>query len=660
MSNRHTTSRRPIVSIHLPRRQVLLFVVAVCLPCAMLLALGTRIVVQERELAQKRLADREDEVADAVGRSLLDRLERIKVEEATAFAAYAEGRGNDQLAQGATVFVALHDSAGPHLSWITDLRPAHAEAVLSEPAYAAQIARGARAELVAHQYASAADAYRAALRMVTDPTQAAYAELLLARASRAAGIPGAPSTYEHLLSTPLSVRDDQGVPFAAYAAVALAADPRARTKLTSFVQRIRRTIVGTRALSPLACYAFVALPASLAVRTRCAELDRAESLVGDAVMMASLRAPSSGEGVRWVTADSGRWLAGVAAATSTHPSILLVVRVDSVAEGLSGLMGADFHLVASTGVASRPIGHGIEGLGVMRPAGNASSMRRSALTGAFYVTALVAVLGVVLLGGYFLWRDVQRERRLAQLRSQFVASVSHELKTPLTAIRLFAETLRTRSTMDVRVRDEYLETIERESVRLTRLLQNVLDFSRIEGGERTYRLSPQSVSGIVEQALRTLRFPLEQQGFTVLFHVADGLPIVQCDADAVQQAVLNLVSNAIKYSNRDSRIDVRVEHREGAVAIVVRDYGVGIAAPHQLRLFEAFYRAPTAENDVIPGTGLGLPLVEHIAQAHGGRVRVDSEVGRGSTFTLTLPVSAPLPTPRKPTLFTAMATATTA
>ena len=162
------------------------------------------------------------------------------------------------------------------------------------------------------------------------------------------------------------------------------------------------------------------------------------------------------------------------------------------------------------------------------------------------------------------------------------------------------------------------------------------------------------------QALRTLRFPLEQQGFTVLFHAADDVPMVHCDADAVQQAVLNLVSNAIKYSNRDSRIDVRVEHREGAVAIVIRDYGAGIAPQHQLRLFEAFYRAPTAENDVIPGTGLGLPLVLHVVQGHGGRVTVESEVGSGSTFTMMLPASPALQAHGKQELSTATAATTAA
>lgn len=597
-------------------------------------------VMQDGELAQKRLTDRHQQLADAVGLALLDRLERIKLEEATALAAYAAGQDNDRFAHKGTVFVAHLDSIGPQLSWVTDPRVAIAARALAEPVFAARIARGVRAELVEHHYADAVATFRASAREAKDGPQAAYAELLLARALGRTGNALGRASYMRVLRTPLGVRDEHGIPFAFYAAHALAADSGARRAIIALARRSRDELYGTRTLSPPACYAFPALSDSVAARERCAELDRAEVLVQRAITLASWRAPSRDEGARWIAADSGRWLTSVARATSTHPGIVLAVRLNSVATAQNALAGNELHLVASPLDSGRQLGHGIEGIGVVWPSVG-SADRDSAVITAFYITALVAILGVVLLGGWVLWLDIQRERRLVQLRSQFVASVSHELKTPLTSIRIFAETLRTRTKIEPRTRDEYLETIERESERLTRLLDDVLDFSRIERGQRTYQLSPQALPVIVERALRTLRF--QQHGCTVLFHCDDPLPMVRCDPDAIQQAVLNLVSNAIKYSGQSCRIDLRVEYCDSDVAIVVRDYGIGIVRLHQKRLFEPFYRVPTPENEVTPGTGLGLTLVQDVAVAHGGRMTVESTPGRGSTFTLLLPVYVPAP-----------------
>ena len=638
MPNRTAISRF-VHLLRLQRRQVFLFLLAVCLPSALLLFLSARTIIQDRELSRTRLAERRQQLTDAVARGLLDRLERIKLEEATAFAAYRAGHANDRLARGATVFVAEVDSGGVQMTWQTDPYALRAARALAEPAFAGMIGQGTHLELVAHGFDSATAVYRAALKRAADPAQTAYAELLMGRALRSARSPLARVAYEHVLRTPFTVRDEQGIPFALYAASALVADTATRGEVVAVVQRVRNELLPSRSLSLPACYALAdikAVPPVPAIRERCIDLERAQLIATGGSLLTALR----GSDTPWAASDSGRWLASVAPATTTHPSILLAVRVDSLAEVVASLAGTDLRLVASTGKVVQPIGHGLQGVGVLWSSHGTPGLWRATSTATFYVTFLTIVIAVVLMGGYFLWRDVRRELRLAQLRSQFVASVSHELKTPLTSIRIFAETLRDRANLDPEARNEYVETIARESDRLTRLLQNVLDFSRVERGDRTYQLSPQRVPIIVEHALQTLRFPLEQQGFTVRFDCDDDFAMARCDSDAVEQAVLNLLSNAIKYSGKSRRIDVRVEQREDAVAIIVRDYGIGVAQAHQQRLFERFYRAPTADNDVIPGTGLGLTLVQHLAEAHGGSVTVESAIGHGSIFILCLPVAA--------------------
>jgi signal transduction histidine kinase len=228
--------------------------------------------------------------------------------------------------------------------------------------------------------------------------------------------------------------------------------------------------------------------------------------------------------------------------------------------------------------------------------------------------------------------------RLAALRSQFVSSVSHELRTPLAAIRMFAETLRMGRTSGPQAQAEYLDTIVNESERLTRLLDNVLDFSKIERGERIYRRETVSLSEVVRAAARTLHYPLSNQGFKLQVEIDSSLPPVSADIDAIEQAVLNLLTNAMKYSGDSREIDLRLMRKDGDAVIQVRDHGIGIPAGEQARIFQKFYRIPTPENHQVPGTGLGLTVVDHIAKAHGGRVEVESSPGRGSTFSIFLPL----------------------
>src|SRR5262245_40732904 len=251
--------------------------------------------------------------------------------------------------------------------------------------------------------------------------------------------------------------------------------------------------------------------------------------------------------------------------------------------------------------------------------------------------SFVLVAMLTLLGGYLLWRDVRREAQLAELRTQFVSSVSHELKTPLTSIRMFAELMQMSESTSAE-HSAFLETIVSESERLTRLLNDVLDFSRIERGQKTYRLEPASLPEIVHTAVRAIQYPLNEQGFSLDLQVSEEIPPTTVDRDALQQAILNLLTNAMKYSGKEREIGLRLDAKNGDAWIQVSDHGIGIPEKEQSRIFEKFYRAPIPENREIPGTGLGLALVAHIAQAHGGSVHVRSRPGEGSTFSIRLPL----------------------
>jgi signal transduction histidine kinase len=302
---------------------------------------------------------------------------------------------------------------------------------------------------------------------------------------------------------------------------------------------------------------------------------------------------------------------------------------------LLGPDGGDVALVSANGTGAW-LGDRFPGLKVSMSSLESGAAGRT-LERWFYGTALGIILSVTMFGGYLLWRDVNREMRMATLRAQFVSSVSHELKTPLTAIRMFAETLQL-DRVDAATRQEYLDTIVNESERLTRLLNNVLDFSKIEEGRKAYRRETASLAEVVHTAARAMAYPLEQHGFELRVAIDDALPSFSLDADALEQAILNLLTNAMKYSGGGRTIDLRLARHGRQAVISVRDEGIGMAAADRARIFEKFYRIPTPENQRIPGTGLGLTIVEHIVRAHDGSVEVESAPGRGSVFSIHLPL----------------------
>jgi signal transduction histidine kinase len=253
--------------------------------------------------------------------------------------------------------------------------------------------------------------------------------------------------------------------------------------------------------------------------------------------------------------------------------------------------------------------------------------------------ALIGFIDVMLGAGLFLvYKNVQRELRLSRLKSDFVANVSHELKTPLALIRLFAETLELGRVKDDEKARQYYRVINKESQRLTQLINNILDFSRIEAGKKEYRFAPTSVARVVTEVVDAYRFQIEQQGFTLELDVAEDLPDAHLDKEAVGQALINLVNNAIKYSKDDKQLRIAVRRAGDRILLSVADQGIGIAKGEQKKIFEKFYRAEDSLVHDTKGSGLGLALVRHIMEAHGGSVEVESAPGKGSTFTLALPL----------------------
>jgi signal transduction histidine kinase len=256
-----------------------------------------------------------------------------------------------------------------------------------------------------------------------------------------------------------------------------------------------------------------------------------------------------------------------------------------------------------------------------------------------FTVALGLLLVVIAAGLFATYRLVRRETETARLKAEFVANVSHDLKTPLSLIRVFGETLEMGRVSDEATRQEYYRVINHESERLSRLIDNVLDFSRIEGGRRTYDLVPVSVEPVVRETVESFAYVLAQQGFKVDVAIQPDLPEVPMDVDAVSQALANLIDNAIKYSERRKVLTVAAAFQDGGIALTVGDEGIGIPPAEQVRIFDKFYRVGRSETQGRRGSGVGLALVRHVAEAHGGRVSVASGPGEGSRFTLWLPCS---------------------
>jgi len=246
---------------------------------------------------------------------------------------------------------------------------------------------------------------------------------------------------------------------------------------------------------------------------------------------------------------------------------------------------------------------------------------------------LLALFGLVLT-----WRATQREWRVAQMKSDFVASVSHELKTPLTAIRAFGDLLASgRTQKPERVR-EYGSLITAESNRLNSLLNNILEMSRMERGVRRYQFETLDLRETIEKSIETFRHTSAAKDFDFKIDLPAAPVFAEFDENAMRQIVLNLLANAAKYSNGTKVIETSLRREQTAAIFTVKDYGIGIAAEEQRAVFTPFHRADDANVQNSKGTGLGLAIVREIVKAHGGEISIKSKLGAGAVFSVKLPM----------------------
>jgi two-component system, OmpR family, phosphate regulon sensor histidine kinase PhoR len=247
----------------------------------------------------------------------------------------------------------------------------------------------------------------------------------------------------------------------------------------------------------------------------------------------------------------------------------------------------------------------------------------------------VTFVAVVVTGVVLVLVFLRRAANLSELQADFVSKISHELRTPLTAIRLFAETLE-RSRDDAATTEKCLRQIASESDRLSRLIERLLDWGRMEAGRKLYTLKPEEVEHVVADAV--VAFGAERYSdLRFEQHFAENLPLVLADRAAVADAIANLLSNARKYGGTPPTVVLTAKCDEaGDVTIAVGDNGEGIPRGEERRIFEKFYRIDDRLSRTREGSGLGLAIVRHIVTAHGGRVAVESQAGKGSVFTVTL------------------------
>lgn len=254
----------------------------------------------------------------------------------------------------------------------------------------------------------------------------------------------------------------------------------------------------------------------------------------------------------------------------------------------------------------------------------------SVLLGVFYAAL---ALGVIYTG-----RTLYREARLSRLKTDFVSLVSHELRTPLTSIRMFIEMLALDRVKDPKEMATVLELLNKETARLSGLVESVLDWSRIESGKKQYRKERLPSEALLDSAVKAFQAQhIDAPADLTVTHAPD-LGDIEIDRDALSGALLNLLQNAYKYSKQDKRIELRVMRDDDFVVFEVEDHGVGIDRREQKRIFDRFYRVDTLLTRTTEGSGLGLSIAQRIVESHDGWISVDSVPGSGSTFRIHLPV----------------------
>jgi two-component system phosphate regulon sensor histidine kinase PhoR len=256
-----------------------------------------------------------------------------------------------------------------------------------------------------------------------------------------------------------------------------------------------------------------------------------------------------------------------------------------------------------------------------------------------YLVVFILIVLLMLLGFTFILYTLNVELRLNKLKSEFISNVSHELKSPLTSIRMMTEMLHhNRVDTDVR-KAEYYSAMLEESEHLSHLIDNILDFSRIDEDRKKYEFADLDLDKLTREFIKSISEMIRETGFEINYTSPDKIPVIGADRNAILQLLYNLVDNAIKFSGTSRKIDLELASKDNEIQLSVRDYGIGISAKDQEKIFERFYRSRESQHSGIRGSGIGLTIVKKIVEDHGGQLTVESRQGEGSTFMVRLPLS---------------------
>ncbi len=267
-----------------------------------------------------------------------------------------------------------------------------------------------------------------------------------------------------------------------------------------------------------------------------------------------------------------------------------------------------------------------------------SALRQFHMRRAIYIFSVFVVIAALFFGGFLAIRGTAKELKLAKLKSDFVSTVSHEFRTPLMSIRYLAELLQRGRVPDERRKQEYYETITGESERLGRLVENILDFSKIETGLKEYRKKETNISALAAEVASQFRRQAAFKDFKLETEIAENVPKIAVDKEAISRALFNLLDNAVKYSGENPQVFMRIRPDADHIIIEIEDNGIGISRNDQQRIFDKFYRSEQALEGNVKGSGIGLTLVDHIVKAHEGKVLLESDPGKGTTVTIQLPL----------------------
>jgi signal transduction histidine kinase len=655
-----------------PRRALSLLIGVTVLLGATLAWLGWRLLEQDRALEAQQVRGRLEDAADRIAAALRQRLD-ASADSVDRFARLPDAamrssltRGAEALAADAVLVLFTADAVEAFPAQRLPYRPLIRSG--ADDASAGTFARAESLEFRARDFPRAAAALQALARSGSR-TISAGALLRLGRVLRKAGrLDSALVIYDALARE--SAATIEGLPadlLARYARLGVLEAAGRREQQHVEAESTYAELLHGHWVVTAGSFAFYAD----ALR-RLVPATRAAALDSMAVPALALAAAADSLWSTWRGVDPGSRFDGHRSVRVADHPVFLLWR--GTGERAVAMLAGPAHLERLLlGGSSRPLAEDArialadaEGRPLVRgpwDAGQPQALRTSAETGLPWTLRVAAadigaarsqlagrrrlvLLGlataalIVVIGLYAVTRAVGREMEVARLKSDLVSAVSHEFRTPLTTIRQLTELLAGGRVASEERRATYYETLKRESERLHRLVEGLLDFGRMEAGALEFRFEQVEAAGLVREVVEEFRREVEVKGCQVSIIAMNGECPVRADREALGRAVWNLLDNAVKYSPDDRTVSVKVSASNGSVTIRVQDHGVGIPVEEQGRIFEKFVRGSGSGARAVKGTGIGLAMVRHIVIAHGGEVRVESAAGAGSTFTITLPAAS--------------------